>query len=89
MKSWKSIGQKKKQGLVLKVDFEKAYDHVRRGCLDRIMEKKGFGDKWRKWIKGCVSTENFSIMINGNQGDFFEPLGDCGKDVHCLHSCSL
>ena len=32
---------KKKHGLVFKVDFDKAYDHVRWSCLDKIMEKKG------------------------------------------------
>lgn len=56
---------KKKKGVILKVDFEKAYDHVRWSCLDNIMECKGFGGRWRRWIRGCVSSVNFSIMING------------------------
>ena len=34
---------KKKQGLVFKVDFEKAYDSVRWSCLDKILEKKALG----------------------------------------------
>ena len=50
---------KKKQGLVFQVDFEKAYNHVRWSYLDKLMEKKGFGNKWRKWINGCIATENF------------------------------
>ena len=35
---------KKKQGLLFKVDFEKAYGHVRWSCLDKIMERNSFGD---------------------------------------------
>ena len=49
---------------MFKVDFEKAYDHVRWSCFDKIMEKKDFGNRWRKWINGCISTVNFSVMMN-------------------------
>nr|GEW44783.1 RNA-directed DNA polymerase, eukaryota, reverse transcriptase zinc-binding domain protein [Tanacetum cinerariifolium] len=39
-------GLKKKQSLVFKVDFEKAYDSVRWDHLDDIMMKFGYGEKW-------------------------------------------
>ena len=29
------------------------------------MEKKGFKDKWRRWIHGCLSSVSFSIFVNG------------------------
>lgn len=32
----------KKRGLVFKVDFEKAYDHVRWKFLGEVLENKGF-----------------------------------------------
>nr|GEU39671.1 RNA-directed DNA polymerase, eukaryota, reverse transcriptase zinc-binding domain protein [Tanacetum cinerariifolium] len=38
--------KKKKQSLVFKVDFKKAYDSVRWDYLDDIMRKVGFGEKW-------------------------------------------
>nr|GFB90366.1 cysteine-rich receptor-like protein kinase [Tanacetum cinerariifolium]GFD17935.1 cysteine-rich receptor-like protein kinase [Tanacetum cinerariifolium] len=38
--------KKKKQSLVFKVDFEKAYDSVKWNHLDDIMRKFGFGEKW-------------------------------------------
>ncbi|PRQ36601.1 putative RNA-directed DNA polymerase [Rosa chinensis] len=57
--------KKKKEGLVFKIDFEKAYDHVEWNFLDYAMESKGFGDRWRKWIGGCLRSANFSIQING------------------------
>lgn len=49
-----NLSGKKKKGWVFKVDFEKAYDNVDRGFLDYLLLKKGFGERWRKWIWGCI-----------------------------------
>ena len=54
------------EGVVLKIDFEKAYDHVSWDFLDHVLEKKGFSPRWRKWMKGCLSTVSFAILMNGN-----------------------
>jgi len=32
----------------------------------------GFGQKWIKWVKFCISTVNFSIIINGSQTGYFK-----------------
>lgn len=40
---WK---KRKKRGLILKLDFEKAYDTVNWQCLLDLMSKFGFQDKW-------------------------------------------
>ena len=62
----KNIGKKrKKEGVMFKIDFEKAYDHVEWDFIDHVLEKKGLGDRWRKWIRGCLSSSNFSIMVTG------------------------
>nr|GEY73392.1 RNA-directed DNA polymerase, eukaryota, reverse transcriptase zinc-binding domain protein [Tanacetum cinerariifolium] len=37
---------KKKQALIIKVDFEKSYDSVRWDFLDEILSKFGFGEQW-------------------------------------------
>ncbi|KAL5567832.1 hypothetical protein UlMin_024407 [Ulmus minor] len=57
--------KRKKKGVIFKVDFEKVYDHVNWDFLDLVLEKKGFGARWRSWMRGCISSANFSIMING------------------------
>lgn len=50
-------------GSVFKIDFEKAYNCVRLSSLEFVLEK-GFGIRWRKWMKGCLKSANFSIVIN-------------------------
>ena len=56
---------RKKEGLVVKIDFEKAYDNVYWGFLDFVSQKKNFGDKWISWIRGCLASVSYSVLING------------------------
>ncbi|GJR44480.1 RNA-directed DNA polymerase, eukaryota [Tanacetum coccineum] len=64
--------RKKKQTLLFKVDFEKAYDSVRWDFLDDILSKFGFGEKWRKWIHCCLHSSKGSIIINGSPTEEFQ-----------------
>ena len=66
------VRQKKEEGLVLKIDFEKAYDHVEWRFLDEVLQRKGFGNRWRKWMQGCLSSANFSVLINGRPRGKFQ-----------------
>ena len=54
------------EGVVFKIDFEKAYDYVDWGFLDHVLERKEFSPKWRSWIRGCLSSSSFAILVNGN-----------------------
>jgi hypothetical protein len=40
--------------LILKVDFEKAYDSVDWSILEYMVRRVGFVDKWISWMKACV-----------------------------------
>ena len=51
--------------MALKLDINKAYDRVEWVCLDKIMDKLGFDEKWRKLIMQCVTTVTYSVKING------------------------
>jgi hypothetical protein len=76
----------KRQCLILKVDFEKAYDSVDWGFLEYMMGRVGMCAKWVAWMKACVFGGSMSILVNGSptveidiqrglkQGDPLAPL---------------
>ncbi len=58
-------------GLLCKFDLENAYDHVNWNFLIYMMERFGFGAKWRNLMYFCISTVQFSVLINGTPCGFF------------------
>ncbi|PNX60607.1 cysteine-rich receptor-like protein kinase, partial [Trifolium pratense] len=56
----------KKELMLFKVDFEKAYDSVDLGYLDNVMGRMSFPTLWRKWIRECVCTATASVLVNGS-----------------------
>lgn len=57
---------KKKKLLIFKADFNKAFDSLNWGFLDSLMMQMNFGDKWRKWINGCLTSTRASVIVNGS-----------------------
>ncbi|XP_026378390.1 uncharacterized protein LOC113272807 [Papaver somniferum] len=61
-----------KPGLLCKVDFEKAFDHVNWNLLDDMFNLMGFGEKWKSWIKCYVEYVIFSVLVNGSATGYFK-----------------
>jgi len=49
---------KKQDGVIFKIDFEKAYDKVKWSFLQQTLRMKGFSDKWCSWIEHFTQRGN-------------------------------
>lgn len=51
----------------------KDYDHVNWEFLDYVFRRMGFVEKCRSWMRSCVSSISFFLMlINGSSKGFFQ-----------------
>ena len=60
--SWRRSGT---TGFVWKVDFAKAYDSLDWRFLLIVLKCRGFLEVWTNWMKQCVYTTTFAVLING------------------------
>ncbi|GJZ63126.1 RNA-directed DNA polymerase, eukaryota, reverse transcriptase zinc-binding domain protein [Tanacetum coccineum] len=58
--------KRKKNLMLFKVDFEKAFDTMSLRYLDFVLDNLGFGIKWRTWIKAGLVSARTSILVNGS-----------------------
>lgn len=63
--------RKKEIGLVLKLDFEKAYDKVDWNFLFDCLKFRGFCNKWMEWIKEVVIGGTVRVKLNNQLGPYF------------------
>lgn len=52
--------------------MEKAFDHVNWNFLVSVLRGMSFGDKCYNWIKVCISSPSFVVLVNGLSEGFFK-----------------
>lgn len=57
--------------IVLKLDFQKAFDSIGWQSLDAILVARGFDRRWRRWVSDLLSTGRTFILLNGAPGRWF------------------
>jgi hypothetical protein len=64
--------QSKKEVVILKLDFEKAFDKLEHQVILHVMKHKGFSERWVKWIENLLQSGSSSVILNGNVGKSFK-----------------
>jgi hypothetical protein len=66
------LHRKKMDGVLFKIDFDKAYDKVKWLFLQQVMRMKGFDPVWCNWIKSFIQGGSVGIRVNDDIGHYFQ-----------------
>jgi hypothetical protein len=72
MRLFISYIRKKRNGVIFKIYFEKAYDKVKWPFLQQTLRMKEFSPKWCRWIEEMITKGSVGIIVNDEIGCFFQ-----------------
>ena len=58
--------------IILKLDFEKAFDTVDHDLIYNMQKHLGFPDRWIGWVRQIMETATSAVLLNGTPGKFFQ-----------------
>lgn len=67
-----ALMHKRRKEVQCKRDMGKTQNHVNWSFLDYLLMRMEFGERWRRWIKSCITTMSFALMVNGGLSSFFK-----------------
>jgi hypothetical protein len=62
----------KKKLVILKLDFEKAFDTIEHATIWKMMERLGFSPIWINWVQRVLDSGSASVLLNGVPGKQFQ-----------------
>ena len=94
---------KKKSGLIMLIDFEKAFDSVSWKFLNNVLKFFNFGPNIQSWIKLLNTDISASVQQSGHLSDFFniergcrqgDPISPylfilCGQILYLMIECNV
>ena len=66
-----------KPGLLLCLDFEKAFDSLDWSFLFRVLRSFGFGDSICKWVESFYRNIKSTVVVNGTPTEWFDITRGC------------
>ena len=64
--------ENRKPGMILSIDFEKAFDSISWSFLHKTLDFLNFGPEFVRWIRTLYSNIKSCISVNGQNTDWFE-----------------
>lgn len=59
------------KAVFIKLDMAKAYDQVKWAFLFKVFGTFGFGNNWIDWVRSCVTSSSFLVLINRESFEIF------------------
>ena len=66
------LHSQKQPRILLKLDITKAFDSVSWSFLLEVLDKMGFGSRWRDILCGLLVSSSTRVLLNGIPGDFIQ-----------------
>jgi hypothetical protein len=57
--------QSKREVIILKLDFERAFDTIEHSVILQVMTHMGFPQRWLMWVKAILSSGSSAVLLNG------------------------
>lgn len=69
------LKSKKLEGVIMKIDFEKAYDSVKWEFVEQVMARKYFDSKLQQWIMSTIKGGKFVSILMARMGHALKLIG--------------
>ncbi|WOK98698.1 hypothetical protein Cni_G07410 [Canna indica] len=53
------------KAFLIKLDLSKAFDSIHWDFLYELLYKRGFPERWVRWIKMILHSSEFAVLLNG------------------------